>query len=238
MVLEGMQRLDEWKRIREVIPTQASVAVAVGTWDETLMTEGARHILALVDDDRTVADICRATHSSEFHVCRILFRQIRAGRLKIVRPRNGNGAPEAPPANGAAAGSAGPVISPELLIDTARQLLDKGELEGSLRHLRAARALDPDNKKLEAESTRIEARLREEVDRAGVKLTAIPVLARRMEELTQVNLTPQEGFLLTRLDGTTDLQSILKLTPLSPLEAQLLFWRLVKAGHVVLEAKR
>ena len=238
IVLEGMQRLDEWKRIREAIPSPAGVPVAVGTWEESVMTEGARQILGLVDDDRTVAEICRATHSAEFHVCRILYRQIRAGRLKVVRPRgvepaaDGAAASEAPPAG------AGPLASAELLLDGARQLVEKGDLEAALRHERAARALEPDSKKIEAECVKIEARLREEVERAGVKLTSVPVLARRMEELTQASLTPQEGFLLTRLDGSSDLQAILKLTPLSPLEAQILFWRLVKAGHVVLESRR
>lgn len=238
IVLEGMQRLDEWKRIREAIPTAAAVPVAVGAWEEAVMTEGARQILGLVDDDRTVADVCRATHSSEFHVCRILYRQVRAGRLKIVRPRGGAAVAEPAAGNGAPAGSSGPVVSPELLIETARQLADKGDLEASLRHVRAARALDAEGRRLETEYLKIETWLREEVEKAGVRLNAIPVLARRMEELTQVRLTPQEGFLLTRLDGTSDLQSILKLTPLAPLEAQLLFWRLVKAGHVVLEAKK
>jgi len=236
IVLEGMQRLDEWRRIRELIPSADAVPVAVGAFEESVMTEGARQILTLVDDDRTVGDICRATHSSEFHVCRILLRQIQAGRVKIVRARGVAAAADPAPAPEVA--GVGLVVSPELLLDTARQLADKGELEGALRHLRAARALDPDSKQLETEGGKLEARLRERVEKEGVRLNAVPVLARSMEELTKVNLTPQEGFLLTRLDGTSDLQSILRLTPLAPLEAQLLFWRLFKAGHVVLEAKR
>lgn len=235
IVLEGMQRLDEWKRIREEVANMTSVPVAVGPWEETVMTEGARQILSLVDDDRTVEDICRQTHSSEFHVCRILFRQVQARRLKIVRPRGEVAAAAAPPEPSA---GSGPVISAELLLDAARQLAGKGDLEAALRHLRAARALDPDSKKLEGEGLRLEGRIREAVEQAGVKLSSVPVLARRMEEITQVKLTPQEGFLLTRIDGSSDLQSILKVTPLAPLDAQLLFWKLHKAGHVVLEAKR
>ncbi len=236
IVLEGMQRLDEWRRIRELIPNADVVPVAVADYEEAVMTEGARQILALVDDDRTVGDICRATHSGEFHVCRILLRQILARRLKVVRPRGAAATPAQPPAPDVP--GAGLVVSPELLLDAARQLADKGELEGALRHLRAARSLDPDSKQLETEGAKLETRLRERVEKDGVRLNAIPVLAHSLEDLTKVNLTPQEGFLLTRLDGTSDLQSILRLTPLAPLEAQLLFWRLFKAGHVVLEAKR
>ena len=76
LVLEGMQRFDEWKRIRGIVPSPDSIPVAVAEFDEKVLTEGAPQILSLIDDDRTVAEICKLTHSSEFHVCRILFRQV------------------------------------------------------------------------------------------------------------------------------------------------------------------
>jgi hypothetical protein len=231
IVLEGLQRLDEWRRIHELIPSVAAIPVGVAAWDESVMTEGARQVLALVDDERSIADICRLIHANEFHVCRILHRQIQARRLKVVKP-------PATPATPAQMAGAGATINAELLLDAARQLAESGDLEAALRHLRAARALDPESKKLETEGAKLETRLREAVEKAGIKLTSVPVLARRMEELTQARLTPQEGFLLTRIDGTSDLQAILRVTPLGALEAQILFWKLAGAGHVVLEAKR
>jgi hypothetical protein len=230
LVLEGMQRFDEWKRIREIVPSAGSVPVAVGPFDEKVMTEGAPQILSLIDDDRTVADICKLTHSSEFHVCRILFRQVQAKRLKIVRPR-GAPAPEA------AASPATPGITPDALLMIAQQVLQKGDFEGALRYMRAARALDPDNRKVAGEAEKIEQQIRGAVEKSGVSPTAIPVLARTMEELTQLKISPQEGFLLTRLNGSYDLQSIVKISSMNPLDAQLAVWKLLKAGHIKLESK-
>lgn len=237
IVLEGMQRLDEWRRIREEIPHLGCIPIGIGPWEESVMTEGARQILALVDDQRTIEEICKATHSSEFHVCRILFRQVRAGRLKVVKLRRPEGAPM--PEGQAAAPAAAPAGVPtaEVLLDAARQLVTRGDLEAGLRHLRAARALDPDSRSLETEAAKLEAEIRKTIEEAGVRSEAVPVLARKMEELAQLRLTPQEGFLLTRIDGSSSLQSILKLTPLAPLEAQLLFWKLHRAGHVTLKAR-
>ena len=111
------------------------------------------------------------------------------------------------------------------------------DLDAALRHVRAGRALEPENKKVETVGAQIETRIREQVERSGVRLDAVPVLARRMEELTKVQLTPHEGFLLTRIDGVSNVQSIARLTPVSSLETQLIFWRLHRAGHVVLQPR-
>lgn len=232
LVLEGMQRFDEWKRIREVVPSSSSVPVAVGAFDEKVYTEGAAQILSLIDDDRSVADICKLTHSSEFHVCRILYRQVHAGRLKLIRPR-GVAAPE--PAAAAGPPSSPPVITPEALALIAQQSLQKNEFEAALRHMRAARALDPDSRKLAAEAEKIEEKIRQAVEKAGVLPTSVPVLARTMEELTQLKISPQEGFLLTRLNGFYDLKSIVNISSMNPLDAQLAVWKLLKAGHIRLD---
>ena len=230
LVLEGMQRFDEWKRIREIVPSPDSVPVAVGSYDEKVMTEGAQQILALIDDDRTVADICKLTHSNEFHVCRILFRQVQAKRLKIIRPR-GAVAPEPVAATAALA------VTPDALLAVAHQALQKNEFETALRHMRAARALDPDNRKIAGEADKIEEKIRAAVEKSGVSPTAIPVLARTMEELTQLKISPQEGFLLTRLNGSYDLQSIVKISSMHPLDAQVAVWKLLTAGHIRLEKR-
>jgi len=235
LVLEGMQRFDEWKRIREIVPSSSSVPVAVGEFDDKVFTEGAAQILSLIDDDRTVADICKLTHSSEFHVCRILFRQVQSKRLKIVRPR-GTPAAEAPTAAPPAAAPAPPQsITPDALLVIAQQALQKSEFETALRHMRAARALDPDSRKLAGEASKLEDRIRAEVEKSGVLPTSIPILARTMEELTQLKISSQEGFLLTRLNGSYDLKSIVNISSMNALDVQLAVWKLLKAGHIRLD---
>lgn len=87
IVLEGMQRLDEWNQIRAAIPNAQYVPVQIYEFDESAMTEGAQAVLALIDDDRSVSDICHKLHAHEFHVCRILARQLASGRIKMIRPR-------------------------------------------------------------------------------------------------------------------------------------------------------
>lgn len=233
IVLEGMQRLDEWKQIRAAIPNAHYVPVQIYEYDDSVTTEGSQAVLNLIDDDRSVEDICHKLHAHEFHVCRILARQLASGRIKVVRPR-GTAEPTAAPE--VATGS--DAITGEALVEAARQLLEKKELDAALRHVRAARALEPDNPKVSAAGQRIEDRLRAEIETSGLKLDAVPVLAMPMEELTKRKLSPQEGFAITRIDGTSDLASLIKLGPMPSLDAQLLFWKLSRAELIRLIPKK
>ena len=72
------------------------------------------------------------------------------------------------------------------------------------------------------------SRLRAEFDSSGLRLDAVPVLAMPMEELAKRQLSPQEGFAITRIDGSSDLASLIKLGPMPALDAQLLFWKLAR----------
>jgi hypothetical protein len=234
IVLEGMQRLDEARRIREAIPSLVAVPVVAGAFDPTEMTELDVHVLALVDDDRTIEEICRAAHASEFHVCRVLLRQVQAGAIKLVRPRvhaaPAEGKPLEPPTP--------PAISSELLLAEARQRLAKGELESALHHARAARALEPENRKAAAGAAQIEDAVKAEADKAPLAPGDVPVLARTIEELSRLRLSAQEGFVVTRIDGLHDLASLCKIGPLPPLDMRLLFAKLLRDGHIRLEQKR
>lgn len=238
VVLEGMQRIDEWQRIRERIPDADCVPVAVGAFDESTMDEWDRAVLAFVDDDRSLADICRETRAGEFHVCRVLLRQALAGRLKLVRPRR-LAAPAAAPASPPAPL---PAVTPllasgEALAAEAQQRLARGELDVALRYIRAARTLEPDHRRLAAIGAEIEAAVRRELDRAPMRPTDVPRLAKPLAELAKLKLSPQEGFLLSRIDGVQNLAAILKLGPMNPTDTQLLLRKLVDAGHVTLAAK-
>src|SRR4029079_5423909 len=83
VVLQGMERLDEWNRIREGVPNDLCVPVAVVPYDAPDLTPGERRVLELVDDDRSIEDICIETHSSTFYVSHILARVVRAGAVKM-----------------------------------------------------------------------------------------------------------------------------------------------------------
>jgi hypothetical protein len=232
VILEGTHRTDEWTRIRQYIPHLNTIPV--GLYDLSTipdLDEGSHQILALVDDNRTVAEIQRLTYSSDYHVCRVLWMQVLEGRVKVVIPR-GSGeapAPVAPPA-----APADREITGQELMEKGLQLLGQGTLDRALRFLRAAKCLEPTSPALAKKVKEAEDSMRAKVEADGVRLTSTPKLARPMSELVNANLNPQEGFILTRINGTYDIQAILRISPMDQLEALLVFWKLRREGHVSL----
>lgn len=231
IVLEGARRVDEWKRIREVIRSSQAIPVSVvEPLDDESLSPAARKVLQLVDDQRTIEEIVLQTHSSEFHVCRILFEEQQKKRLKIVNPR---GRRDADAELVAPQGSA---VDAESLVATAAKHLDGDGYETALRHLRAARSLEPDNKEVQAKVQEGEQRLKKALEKEGVTVDAVPELATNLQELTASKISPQEGFMLTRINGTYDIASIIKISPMPQLDALLVFWRLLQQGHIKLKS--
>lgn len=232
LVLEGHRRVDEWKQIRQLIPNAQVVPVSVKELKSEDGDPGIENILSLIDDDRSVQEIALQTHSGEFHVCRVLYDQIRAGRLKVVRPRqvqvgvadqavgSGNGQPKSPES--------------ETLLATAEVLIGQRQFDVALRHLRAAKSLDPNSIKVQQIVTGYENRIQQAINEKGIKLTSVPLLCSNPEDLNALDISPQEGFVLTRVNGSYDIQTILKITPVPPLEAQIVFWKLLEGGHIEL----
>jgi hypothetical protein len=233
IVMEGVQRVDEWRRIRAAVPNGDCIPVAVAQFDTRKLDAGEKQILELVDDSRTVEDIRLETHSSEFHVCRVLFRQHQEGTLKIIKPRRGHNTGS----HAVAAAVAGPA-SGQALLEAGQRYMEQGDWDLGLRHLRAARSLEPDNPDMQDALVLGEKRIREEIERAGVSLASIPKMMATMEQLTSSKLSPQEGFMLTRINGSYDIQSILKITPMAQLDALMVFWKLASQGFIKLEAPK
>jgi hypothetical protein len=223
LVLEGTRRVDEWDRILEYIPSPECVAVSVGDLLEGEEDEARRAVLELVNDDRTVEEICLQTHSGEFFVCEILFRKVHDGKLKMVRPRVLSVVNEE---SGTTTGA---------LLEQARAHLDAKRFPEALRRLRAVESLEPDNpeavKAVKAGENEIRAYL--EID--GVDTAGVPVLSTPLAELSSMSFSPEEGFILSRINGANDLASILKISPLAELDALLVVWRLKSAGHIELK---
>jgi uncharacterized protein DUF4388 len=239
IVMEGVQRVDEWRRIRKVIPHEKIIPVAVVDLSTVPdLGPGEQRILEMVDDERTIEEIRLLTHTTEFQISKLFFDQWQYGHVKLVKLRNAGimGDSPAPASAGAAMGGGAPTGAS--LLATGRAYLEKGDFEPALRHLRAARALEPDDPDTGSALTQAEKAIREQIDRAGVTLGSIPQVTATMEQLTSSKLSPQEGFMLTRINGTYDIQSILKITPMQQLDALMLFWKLASGGYIKLAPPR
>ena len=234
LVLEGMRRIDELKEIRAVIPSLQCVPVAVSTLVEgDELDLGWSGVLEAVNDDRSIEDICLHTHSSEFFVSQVLAQAVRDGRLKIVRPRVVTVDRERENDDAAVAGT--PPTSVEAMVAEALVQLREGAFESAARHLKAATSLDPNNREVVMVVRELEGEIRTNLEVDGIEPQSIPVLETKIDDLRATSLSPEEGFILSRINGVSDIASIMKISPLSELDSLLVFWKLASAGHVRLK---
>jgi hypothetical protein len=80
----------------------------------------------------------------------------------------------------------------------------------------------------------IEARDRERTVKK-VPLDKVPRLTMDMASLTRQNFDPQEGFVLSRVNGMWDVGSILKLCPMNESDVLLIFARLLERKVIELD---
>jgi uncharacterized protein DUF4388/tetratricopeptide repeat protein len=234
IVMEGIQRVDEWRRVRRVIPHEQIVPVGMIELSNVPDLEPyEQRVLGLIDDERTIEEIRLQSHATEYQVCKLIFDQHQLGNLKLVKLRG-----RAPAAAEATVAIPVGVPTGGALIAAGRDHLARGDFEAALRHLRAAHDLEPESPEAQEALVQAEKKIRSEMERAGVNLGSIPQLKATMEQITSSQVSPQEGFMLTRINGSYDIQSILKITPMPQLDALLLFWKLASGGYIHLAPPR
>ena len=228
LLLEGMQRIDEWDSIREQIPSKECVPVSVTDLARVArelddLSEGQRQVLGAVNDNRSIEELGFETHSSEYFVCSALLPAVRAGAVKIVRPRVVRRVADVEDR------------SATVLLNLAAEYLDHGNYPDALRHLRAARVLEPTAAEVATQAERIEARILVGLESAGVTVDAIPHHVGDPTALGELELTAEEAFIMSRVNGSYTVGSILKISPMPKLDALFVFWRLKDVGCLNLE---
>ena len=176
IILEGTRRVDEWARMRELIPGESLVPVVERAIADSADRDDAdRTILNAIDGRRTIAEIVLETRSSSFRVAEAIFPLVREGSVRLVSP------PKAP-------------------VDERAQAVILSDLSA-----------------------------------VGLSKSKVPRVARSLDDITDMNFTPSEGFMLSRINGQWDIGSLIKISPIREPDAMRIFYRLWKDGVIALD---
>jgi len=216
-IMEGVRRVDEWGRIRTVFPTMdVSFTVPGGVPPNIEATE--RRLLELAGSGLTLAALCLELRRSEFDGAELAFRLNARGLLAVVPPTI---VPRRK-------GDEDTVATIQALLAEATQRLGEQRYELALQSYEQVLTLDRLNQHAKKGLVAtIEARDRERTVKK-VPLDKVPRLTMDMANLTRQNFDPQEGFVLSRVNGMWDVGSILKLCPMNESDVLLIFARLLE----------
>jgi hypothetical protein len=121
------------------------------------------------------------------------------------------------------------------LLTGAQNALRGRDFEKTQRLLRAAQNLDPNHAKIRSAIKGAETVILGELRNQGLMDSKVPKVAKPLEEITQMNFSPNEGFILSRINGTWDIGSLIKISPIRETDAMLIFYKLWRDGIIALD---
>lgn len=226
VLLEGLRRYDLAQKIRRAFPHKMIVLdrTSAPPPPELLANAFARRALELVDGKRTLHELCLELHAPEFTVSYFLLSALERGFIRVLEPGQSD---EPLPTR--------PAVTDGLR--AAKDLIRAGALEEALALLEriSASASAEKNAELGELMKVAEVNLIDRLYRGTLPPKQVPTLKRPLEQLTDESLTPEEVFLVSRVNGSWDLKSIVSISPLREVDALRVLKRLKERG--ILEFK-
>jgi tetratricopeptide (TPR) repeat protein len=221
LLFEGIRRKDEWARIRSVFPSN-SVVLSIRS-DVDLksfnFTPLQKKLLFLLTLKKPISEIILELHGSDFSVCFELFQLYENNIIEIVEilpPK-----PE--------------VESPASLFNKGLSLMQNRQYKEAISTFQEVIRLDPQNPWASEQIEQAEKALCQEYYRSSIPAGKVPYFVVPESSLTHHNLTHEEGFVASRINGTWDTKSIVMLSPLRELEILQVLDKLIKMGLIALK---
>jgi hypothetical protein len=226
VIMDGIYRIDECARYRRVLPSDRTFFELNPGWTQSLHeSKEVREILYHVERRLTAAEICYNMHTSLFHAYALLFELVEKSVIKV-----GGEAP-AVEAHTDLSALKLPETIPELL-KLARAEMKENNVENALAIVNSA--LDQEPKSDEAQRLRdeVEKKFIAEIYKNGVSSRAVPKLTATIEQIELERLGPQEGFVLSRINGQQDVASIITVCPFREADSLRMIKKLMDAGII------
>ena len=205
VIMVGIYRIDELARYRQLIPSDRTVLELGAGWTSTLSAgKEVRQILYFVEKRMSVAEICYHMHASSFHVYAQLYDLLSKGIARVVG--------EVPEIRDETFELTELPETPEELLWAARGELDLDHTEKALVIIQKVLQQEPKNSEAQSLLTLAEERFVKQFYQS-LSPEAIPKVLVQIDSLTQEQISPQEGFLLSRINGEWDIQSVLSICP-------------------------
>jgi tetratricopeptide (TPR) repeat protein len=220
-IFEGVRRKDEWARIRAVFPSNNVVlALQPGLNLKRLaLTPIQKKMLFLISQGKKISQIILELHGSDFQVNFELFQLYGMNVVDVKEVA------ETPP----------PPDDPAALLDRGQELLKAGKYSEATAVFQEVLQADPQNARADQLLEDAEAALCQELYQTSVPADKIPVFLVPEHEIMRFNLSHQEGFVASRINGACDVKSIVMLSPLRELEILQILDKLIGLGLIALK---
>jgi len=224
VVEEGRKRCLEWKRLRQVYPSQdIRFKKNASTISSAMLSDlFVRNVYELIDDQHTIGDIVMQTHGTEPKVLFAL-EELKKKRL-IAISGVASESYESIPSN----------IPDHKMLEMGKNKLAFGKYEEAINLFQYV--IDHDEQSEDARALMVQAQegLVRQIYDEVVSPTSVLQLKTPMDALAKEKLNSHETFIVARINGRWDVTAILRITPLPEVDALRVIKRLIDRNIVSL----
>jgi hypothetical protein len=225
VIMEGIYRIDELARYRTLVPSDRTILELGSGWTSSLkIGKDLRQILYFVEKRMSVAEICYHMHASAFHVYGQLYDLITKGFARVAGEAKEDASPVLPELDDL------PESVPELIWSAEKQL--EQDPEAALLTIQKALQEEPSNTEAQNLLLKVEEKFIKHVYENEFPPNAVPKLLAAPSSLSGSQIGPQEGFVLSRINGDWDVQSILSICPFREADCLRMIKNLLQAGVI------
>jgi hypothetical protein len=225
LLFEAARRADELRRLREVVPSNQSVPRVVDHSFAEQLSPHERDVFLLLDGSRSIERAALEARVPEFNVASLVYRGLRGGSLELL------------------AHDAGTPLSADQreaqwanLLREAETCITFGDLLSAFSHLDTVRRDHGDVPEATRRRDAMLTRLAGILDAAQPEGDDLLQLAVDFSDLMKLKFTPEEAFIISRVDGRYTIPQTLSQFPGDRLLARLIVHELVQQGILKLTA--
>ena len=226
VIMEGIYRIDELSRYQTLVPSDRAILELSAGWTASLkLGKEFRQVLYLVEKRMSVAEICYHMHASAFHVYGQLYTLISEGVARVAGERPADTPSPVPAIEDL------PESVTEMVWSAERKL--ESDPEMALQIVQTALQQQPNNPEAQALLPAAEEKYVKHVyATSGLTPRSVPQLRISPGNLTDLQIGPQEGFVLSRINGSWDIQSILSICPFREADCLRMLKSLMERGVI------
>jgi hypothetical protein len=222
-IFEGARQADERRRIATLIPDSDHIPRVCRPLDESQLTPTGKAVLAEIDGARSIEEIALRCHVPEFPVLSFVFQGMQNGVFELLPParptRRIPGFQRSTWRDRVLQAESSLALGDTL--EAYRKMVEVRERYSNVRSaLEAADALEHE--------------IAREAGKMELPQGAILELALAPKDIVQLKCAPEEGFVLSRINGMYTVSQILALVPGAKLYNLLIMQNLLQRGVIKL----
>jgi len=217
LILEGVRRKDEWLRIRESIPDAQWIPKLIRAVDVHQIGTAELSILREINGRNSIEEISLACRMPLFHTLHFVYSGVEAGLFELKPPTTTE------------------IVIPgfsqgawRVLVKEAERAIAAGDLMRAWHQVCEVRERHAQQREANEIATGLERKIMQELEQRQLDDSAVLELAVAPTALLSLECSPEEGFLLSRVNGVYTLREIVRQMPGSEVETRLMVDRLLR----------